>query len=100
MKQVTFFVFLLFVVLRNCNWVLHHCSDNVTLRALKDDLVSNASGNSFFPAIEPFYRQCRQAVVRTGMSMGDLVGVPLDFQLHTHLCYTLSVLNPVLVVYF
>ena len=65
------------VVLRN--WALHRCSDNVTINALKDDLVSGSSGNPFFPAIEPYYMQCRPAIIRAGMSMIDLVGVVVSF---------------------
>ena len=65
------------VVMRN--WALHRCSESVTLRDLATSLIDGSSGNEFFPTIEPFHLHCRPVLGRCGMSMGDLVGTPINF---------------------
>lgn len=60
-------------------WALHRCGEGVTLTNLKDVLFSGDSTNILFPAIEPFYLQCRTTLARCGMSISDMVATPMDF---------------------
>ena len=65
------------VILRN--WALHKVGETSTLREISLSLLDGSSKNAFFPAIEPFYKQCSPVIARCGMDMADMVGTPIEF---------------------